>query len=184
MSARVSIEYCGMPGQGGTLKDARADAARKLTTLVDDVCVGPRMVRVAHFAALVWRDLAGWSYSPLNLSGTLPAAGRLYGCSGAETEREAVRAAVHHMAQLAWDHDVADDAEHARALVAGLLASREAEAHMAADLVQGWGWQRRYRVARNLGLPDGDCHAIACRTRDLAGAEAEARNHVTEGCPA
>ena len=180
MATKITLEYCGMSGEGETVAKAKADAARKLTQLVEELANGPTVLELRDVRAIVWRTAYGWSYQVVTGVGSL-GRGTLNGCQTNGDLAETCRSAVQHMADYVWTiHE--DDAALAVETVAALpWGVRASGASIPRELCDRWQWQRRYAAAKSAGLlPDSELHAIACRTRTIAeAAEAGASSEYT-----
>jgi hypothetical protein len=153
MSKVHHLEYCGMPGSGPTVKEAKQDAARKLERLVNDSSKDPVVVACGSYASLVWRSAYGWCSSLISSPDGFYK--RLSPCyyGSTSTRDEVIENARQHVAQLAWTPEVEDDVLFASA--AGITAGR---------LVEFLSWvafQRRYKRAIALGLNDNDAREVA-----------------------
>ena len=146
MAQTVHIEYFGMPGSGPTLKEARADAGRKLERAMKET-YRPRVIRFCDHLAIVWREPDnGWRY------GRVGEDGELQGSIGSpETLDQAVARAQYDQAQLAWSPE-ADDEE-----VLGFIEDLTSRG----ELRRWVEWQRRYDAYRKAGKGDVEAHEAA-----------------------
>lgn len=130
---QIKIEYYGMEGQGATVKEAKADAGRKLASLAKDVD-NQAVIRVQGHTLILVRNSWSWSYhviSPDDPDGSMYSQS-----SGYSTREEAEKNARRHLAQnlifVASDHgasvirDAHDYREHIE-YVAWQLAARHAK---------------------------------------------------------
>ena len=61
MSKTIHLDYCGMAASGATVREAKQEAARKLTSLVSDLTRhSPEIVTCGAYSCLVYRDAYGW----------------------------------------------------------------------------------------------------------------------------
>ena len=151
MTTKISLEFCGMAGNGRTVTEAKQDAARKLTKLVEDLYQNPEIISCGGYSKLVWRDAHGWQSALIQTpDGGIAMGG---GCYGHDDRANAIKNARYHVAQNAWSHDVADDRAFAES--AGL------DREKIADLVSWCGWQRRYKEAIARGHSPEVAHAVA-----------------------
>lgn len=158
MSTTINLEYCGIDGSGPTVREAKQDAARKLTALVNDLRrTSPLIILIEGHAALVWRDANGWTYRLITDENGALRDGPQYGSSSSADDREATERSVRrHLAMNAWTHDKDD------AWLAAIPGLTEADRRQIGD----WcAWQRRYKVARDAGKTDAEA-------RDIAGGRA------------
>lgn len=112
MSTTITLKYFGMPGEGATVKEAKADAGRKIE---DYLTNGPRPHLIGHpkmpERVLVWREENGWMYHFLPVTGAIRPL-HLWGVTqlgSSYTEKTALAAAVRHLAGLTDDPAIASD---------------------------------------------------------------------------
>lgn len=144
----VTTEYCGVEGTGGSLKEAKADAARKIERSLKGSYT-PEIVAHRGWAHLIYREPDGWHYRNIATPQGVRD-GQVWGSRGG-TYEETLRAVQSDLALLGWAHE---DALTPPALLE--------ERSQIADF-QSWArFQLRYRAARILDLPDHACHEAAC----------------------
>lgn len=162
MSTRIALTYFGMDGQGATVKDAKADAGRKIESLLDDMSRAPHLyiMQADGWSALVTRSAHGWGYRIIAGPSEPLKSGPIYMDANSGESDEALRSCARHLLQAAWVHDIADDAAWVAAHQERLpIACRRAD--LRAELVSYFGWQRDYRRLRESGLSDAEAHAAA-----------------------
>lgn len=173
MSTKISLDYFGMPGEGATVKEAKADAGRKIERLVDESGNGLRVVAFRSSHAVVWRSKHGWSYALLSHGDDKrPKSGSEYGCSSFDTVDEATISAARHIADLVWSHGVNDDRQFFSDALGEMLPARLVRPADVRDLTDRAAWQRRYRAAKNKGHTDNECHHIASGMGHMVGVAA------------
>lgn len=161
-----SLEVMGVVFQGLTLGECKATAARELPPFIEAARDGPSYHKVRDLAVIVWPHLNGWSYTyirPAMDNGVLHPA-----CQMGGTRESAVASAVGAICQYQWSLDVADDSEFLDSCFAG-LTTPAAEARKK-DNAYLFAWQRRLKVALDLGVEMEDARDIATRTADLESA--------------
>ncbi len=165
MTTRISLEYCGMPGEGRTITEAKADAARKLERLVGAVEREPRVVAIGNEIAIVFPYVEGARYALLYK----PEDGSRARLGGGTFEPagidEAIRRAAEHLTDLAWSDQVygrdaweTDDGAFAHQCLAPYVADRRP---IVAELCHRWQFHRRYKALRTKGFDDNAAHQIA-----------------------
>ena len=151
MATAIRITYYGMDGEGATLKEAKADAARKVERALEGSYT-PEMIRFDDWAVLLWREPFGWHYK---LIGGV-CAGNLYGCTRGDHD-EVREYAIYHLVSATYNPH--DDASVERALA--YLGTHGTLAHIA-NLKTDVRFQRAYRQLRDAGVPESDCHRQVC----------------------
>lgn len=144
MAQKVRITYYGIEGEGVTLKEARADAARNIEVALEGSYT-PKLLEFGNHQALVWREPVGWGYRLLNGADTC-----LYPSVFHAKQEGAERQARYHLAQSGWE-----PANDGPALA---YVHRDDRATLATWIA----WQRRYAHARAEGLSDVEAHRKAC----------------------
>lgn len=88
--------------------------------------------------------------------------------SGYATAADARVAAFRHLVDLTWSHDSGDEGRIddvlASARECGCPLNHGDRAKIRADMLERWGWQRRYRAFRAEGYDDCGAHALASGT--------------------
>lgn len=157
--------YHGIPGEGATVTEAKANAVRNLDALIDRISADPRYFLVHGVQTLVLPTIGGWNWLFLN-NVNPTGSGRLHGgCCMSGTLEEAVFDAVRAAAQWAWTFSVSDDRKFATdaAKTAFMVLSPQQQERMVTDLLCHFGWQRDYKRLRDLGATDTEAHAHAGR---------------------
>ena len=141
MSTKINLTYCGMDGQGATVKEAKLDATRKIERFIKDTESGPYFQETEGYVIAVYLSYASWSYRILG-----PAFGHCE-CMGAPSKTEAIRRAKKHLAQtLSTVDNVRTD-----------LCDFEDQA----ELISYFKWQLRWKEFKAQGFNDNDCHKLA-----------------------
>src|SRR6478609_1422907 len=98
MATKINMEYCGMPGAGATVREAKQDAARKIESALSGTYT-PRLIRHGDYSAFIWREpMGGWHYKIVDRDDD----GHLYGAGGVTwTESDACTSCARHLAQNA-----------------------------------------------------------------------------------
>ena len=159
MTTKISLTYYGMPGIGSTVKEAKADAGRKLETLVKASEHDPLIVVVGDCASLVWHSRWGWCHALMMAHGQ-PQSRLCPAIPGEATQDEALERAALHTAELAWSHAVTDDPAFAEASLARYVGKRDLPGK-ARELVERFSWQRRFKSFSDRGFSRDDAHALA-----------------------
>jgi hypothetical protein len=163
MSKKIRIEYFGVEGEGPTVTAAKQDAGRRLEHLVKQTEESPTIIKVGGVAALVAFQRHGWGWRLIQTTGQALNTGRIHVSSGYD-KREAELGALKHVLDVAWNfpNDVTDEEWITESLKGcGVYLSLGDERQIKADALRGFGWQRRYRVARAQGYDDADAFHIA-----------------------
>ena len=167
MTIRIRLTYHGMDGEGVTVREAKADAGRKIERALTEMSKAPVIVSVDGRVALVAYDPgAGWGHRLIAYSGdeAYPRPGPQYVSGAFPTQHEAILHAARHVLDLCWEPDAEDDETHYDAITSkpfGAPMSHTERWEMRRKILQGWAWQRRYRTARDAGLSDEDARNIA-----------------------
>ncbi len=144
MSTKINLVYCGMDGEGATVKLAKQDAARKIEAVLSGYYT-PYMVRAGELIGIMWREPSGYSYKIIRPD---TESGQVFGNSLASgtTEADCRCSMANHMAQNIGSY---------KGLEKHLTASamRELDGYYA--------WQERYRKARAAGYSDNDAYTMA-----------------------
>lgn len=160
MATRISLTYFGMSGEGATVREAKADAGRKLEALVKHVEHTPSIVAVGDCASLVWHfGSYGWCNALVSAHGK-PQPHLSAAIPGEATEEEAMVRAAMHTADLAWSHDVEDDEAFSAAALTRYIGKRDLPGKIR-ELVDRFAWQRRYKSFKDRGFSNNDAHALA-----------------------
>jgi hypothetical protein len=162
----IRVTHYGMDGEGRTVKEAKADAGRKVEVALREARHGVCLVASNGYAAIVAYDVsqAEWGYRLINSAGPgqFSAGPQWVTCYG---ERDAARrAALRHMVEIAWSHAVDDQQFVDDALAGrdhGCPMTHSDRLTMRNDLLDRFAWQRRYRKAADAGWSDDAAHKIA-----------------------
>ena len=94
---QISLTYCGMYGEGPTVKEAKQDAARKIEKVLSGEW-SPKIISHCGLYSIVYRSPMGWFYSsPRSFNETTECT-----MGSFETVEEAERSARRHMGQNLW----------------------------------------------------------------------------------
>ena len=142
----VKVEYFGIEGQGPTLKEAKADAARQVQAILKDIEVGPKIIPLGTLTAVIARTKHGWQYQFIDST-----------CSSSsyQTAAEAENHARLHAAQNLFGQTGVSYID---------LIKDEHDKVFYLDWV---GWQRRYQEIRFKGYSDTEAHRLASDLRTM-----------------
>jgi hypothetical protein len=161
MTTRIRLTYHGMDGGGATVREAKANARRKLEALVKQAEQTPSIVAVGDCASLVWRfGSYGWCNALVSVHGK-PHSHLSPAIPGEASEEEAMARAAMHTAELAWSHDIEDDESFATQALAHYIGKRDLPSKTR-ELVDRFAWQRRFKSFKDRGFCNNDAHALAC----------------------
>jgi len=142
----VRLTYCGMDGEGPTVREAKQDATRKIEAYLK-ADTTPIVVSYAGVTRIAWRAPEGWR------SGYTHDGKGLNG--GTCFEGSADREAVERRSRLAVAQAAADlDGDDASAIVLHDGDKRELASYL--------DWQRRHRAWMRAGATSNEAHARAC----------------------
>jgi hypothetical protein len=97
---KITLEYCGMPGSGATVREAKADAARSIQTLLSEI-TSPRFIRWRETCVIIFRDRADWGYMIRRMDEAESDVGHFGGsCHGFASLDACDRAARLHLADM------------------------------------------------------------------------------------
>lgn len=146
---KITLEYYGVEGAGRTVKDARADAGRKIQAMLAGSYT-PHVVSYRAYAVLVFREpTSGWATMIIaDEDGVRFSEGG--SCHGYEDQFEAMKAARMHVAQLGW------------AKADGLAAPALLPEREGAEFISWARFQLKYSELKASGLTETECHQQAC----------------------
>lgn len=158
------LTYYGMEGSGPTVKEAKADAGRKLEGLVEDIRRGPYVVSIGPYVAIVFRGLERWGYKIIVSPDGVQAGAVHWNDGWGDRELSIARVAC-HLAQCVWSQEIVNkslmsDGDWFRSVAAPYIKTREMTACVN-EFVHWCGFQRRYAAARAEGYSDSEAHQIA-----------------------
>src|SRR3990167_6281423 len=103
MTTKISLTYCGMEGDGATVKLAKQDAARKIEAALAGTYT-PAMIRAGSMIGIIWREPKhGWAYKIIcesDPAGSFRGYTMAHGSDFHDTRADCAR----HMAQLAGNY--------------------------------------------------------------------------------
>ena len=146
MMSSVTVDYFGVSGTGRTVKQAKEDAGSKIRRVVKHV--SPRVWTWRGWSVVVYVTPEGEGYMLIHPDDD----GRKHCCSfGSDCEQSAVK----HMLSNARNGE--GDFELPEWLPNSVVGK---------DLIAEWKrndkFQAAYRAARETGIPDHECHEVAC----------------------
>ena len=165
--AKISITYYGMDGEGPTIKEAKADAGRKIEKLVAAASEAPIIISIRGFASLVaysGHSSGGSWASRLIMSDGKIHTGPAYLGSDSEDKHRVMVQALTHVATSAWtfDDDDQEFAEMAADRANGCPLNHSDRREVIAAILNNARFQRKYRECRDNGMDDRHAHASAC----------------------
>jgi len=138
----IKVEYCGMEGQGATVREAKQDAQRKAEQFIKDSENGPYVLQTDGHAIIVYRHFHAWAYRIIG-----PKFGNCESLCHYNKEH-VIRRAKYHLAQaLSSVGDVRTDV---------------CDAKDQGELIDYFKWQQRYQDFKAKGFNDSECHRLAC----------------------
>lgn len=147
----IKVEHYGVEGTGRTLKEAKADAGRKIKAMLEGDYT-PETITFRGLVALIWREpWGGWYSKVISETGALDASRRLSGCASHSSRDEARASTRMQLAQMDW---TAGDGLTVPEI---LIDEREAREFLS------WArFQLAYQRFKADGLSEVDCHRQAC----------------------
>lgn len=147
MSTTINLTYCGMEGNGATVKLAKQDAARKIETALDGHYTPVAICHAGRIAIVARHPKTGWGYRFLHCEEGKPIQSLYMNSSADGSEDGAINAAIYHLAQQAG---------HYRGLEPRLTAAEMRD-------LDGYNrWQADYARLRSEGKTDVEAHQLAC----------------------
>jgi hypothetical protein len=159
MATKIQLTYCGMAGEGATVKEAKQDAARKIEALLSGDWQ-PIAFESRGWAIILHRSPDGWHPAIISdQSGKVRPDLFRGSCSGIRDKKEAIAQAIANLAQLSWD-----GAEVLPPCIAsyGFRISPEARRALVDDFRRWRGFQLAYKQAAKNGMQDCEAHQWAC----------------------
>lgn len=142
MNTKINLEYFGMPGHGATVKEAKANAGRKIEKALEG-SYQPIFLTAGADTVILWREPTGWAYGFLR-DGQI--SGAHYSCDNSQKAVE--KAARAHLGANATDWRTCFSAADVHPVVIDQTDRRE--------IASNCRWQRQYRAACDAGLTDND----------------------------
>lgn len=149
MAKTVKVTLHGMPGEGATVREAKANAGKAIEEALFASYI-PILIRAGGLVGIVFRTIGGWQHKVLDVD---TPSGSLIGFTmypAGTTEVQACQGCARHIAQLNGSLD-------------GL--ARWLPAHIQEDVQREFRWQASYRAARASGVDDNAARAVADRGR-------------------
>lgn len=144
---KISLDYCGMEGEGKTVREAKRDATRKIEAALS-ADYTPRIISFRGETIIIWR-------SPKSTASSLLHGGQIVGgCTlyapGEDRKRIEEQCRL-QLAQTVWNY------EEDLAPFLDFIGEKNAPKFLS------WvRWQNAYRQARHNGATDIEAHGIAC----------------------
>jgi len=159
---KVSIEYLGLSGTGGSLKEAKEDCVKQATAILKAEDWDPKLLTYRGQAIVVYHSMSGWQYRGITLkdydaAGAVFRIKTVYGTSGEYGDHSiksrdmVVDRALYHLAQSTWEAEDGDKTE---------LCISDNDRR---DFASWTEFQLRYRKAKALGLTADESYAYAAR---------------------
>lgn len=165
MAIKIRLTYYGMDGEGATVKEAKADAGRRIERALAEMSKAPVIVSVDGRVALVAYDPgSGWGHRLIAYPGEEYRLGPQYVSGAFQTQHEAILHAAQHVVDLCWEPAAEDDEARYDEITSkpfGAPMNHTERREMRRKILDGWSWQRRYRTARDAGHNDEDARSIA-----------------------
>lgn len=153
MSQIVKIEYFGFEGTGRTMKDAKADAGKKISALHNGSWT-PVIISWRGETVLLTRDLTGWVKRFLQHDNAEITVGT--GSQSFDSRDEAIRASQRHIVQLGWRIEDPID----------IFPEWFTDKHDRKEAIEYRQWQLNYRELKDRGLNDNQAHRYASYPRE------------------
>lgn len=166
MSKQITMDYYGMSGTGATVKEAKADASRKLQAAMEGDYL-PYLLTLRDEMAIVARDpVSGWGYRLIH-SDRKPVTecwlNQGYGDSRDEVMLNCARHLIDNVRQVGDTFDNSPDLTAFIDALPGRKIATELRRWSASDWARSDEFQTRYRQAVAMGLSSLDCHDYAGR---------------------
>lgn len=101
---QITLEYYGVTGQGATVKEAKADAGRRIQELTNNsISWNPVLITWQDWHIIIMRGLYGWGYKLINPAEEIPTRLDLWQCSMGwkhDESEECIAAACLHLSGL------------------------------------------------------------------------------------
>jgi hypothetical protein len=133
-----------MDGDGATVKEAKADAGRKIQRALAEMSKAPVIVSVDGPVAVVAYDLgSGWGHPLIAYPGddAYPRPGPQYVSGAFPKQHEATLHAAQHVLDLCWEPDAADDEARYHAITSkpfGAPMNHTERREMRRKILEGW----------------------------------------------
>lgn len=147
---KITLEYLGVEGTGRTVKEAKADAVRKIEQLLK-ADRSPYFMSFRGQHVIIWHTGTSYAYRQVNNEEDYSRGKKIqWGTQTCSDDISQVLGEIRqHLAQVCWD-----GVEEMSPL---LTEEREQR-----DFAQWQRFQIAYQDARAKGLSDTECHRYAC----------------------
>lgn len=146
---KITLSYCGMAGEGPTVKEAKQDAARKIEAVLS-ACYQPRIVIWGDKLALIWNTPQGVVSAYVENKVGAKIQGTCHHCRGTDMNKAEQSAKLNLAMNCA---DIESDS------IPEVIADNP---NSIASFLSWIGFQRAYRQAVKDGLDNHGAHAWAC----------------------
>lgn len=176
---------CGLTFGADTVAIAKANGEKEVTRLAHEANIGPSYYEVGKLSVIVFPQLECWAYRIIldtDKGGLINPM-----CSMGGTRAQCIASAIGHAAMWQWSIDDATNADDTHLIDNNYLVScfwparKDASPELGRELDKlsdecksQMAWQRRCRALARRGVADTMAHDIACRTRTIAEAIAQA----------
>lgn len=156
MTTKIHLTYFGMDGEGATVKEAKADAGKKIERAMAGMWM-PKLLRLNNsmgqeVTVLLYRTPWDWHYTFIDeRTGWLT-----YSVAGFSDEEECERSATRHAAKNLIRPQ--GDDEH--------IAKQIKDQRDRQDFLEYAAWQHGYRQAHSEGLSDNECRIRASQAEE------------------
>lgn len=147
----ITLTYCGMNGQGPTVKEAKQDAARKIESLLSELDDSPIIRTITHgqdkYTMIIFRNSYRWGYELIKHG---ESDRTHYTSANYDSKDEALTHAFRHIAQNVFTFD--NDGLH-------WIMANDSDG---LGNHKSWAlWQHRYHAWKLQGQTDEQAHALA-----------------------
>ena len=148
MSKVITVTYCGMRGEGPTVKAAKLDATRKIEEMINEDWT-PHMIVSGSWIVIVTKAPsdygAHWGHRILKLDEL--SSGPVFMCTMSGKKQDAIKAGAKHLAQTVGNYTGLEQ----------YLDSNDMK-----SLDDYFKFQAAYADAKAKGIDDSECYKYAC----------------------